>query len=531
MLAQNRTLRGHALGSFRGLLGAVTTDPAMQAFLSLADSDRAHPNENYARELLELFTLGAGNGYTERDVREAARALTGFRGHWSDGRPFRVSYDPSLHDPGVKVVFGHRGRFDWRDVLDLAVGHPRHAAFLVGKLWAFFVTEPLDHATRRRLTRTYVRSGHRIAPRRARDPRAPGALRRPRPPADGQGADRAGGRDAADDRARRRHRRLGLDLRPDGPDALPPAVGRGVGLGAGLDVDGTMAARFQAATWMTRTGPSRSARAGRAASWTAAEHVARARRATARRGRRAPPTPSCSGWRATSSPASAAAASRCRRARRPDPERPAPPAAGRARRPAPLRTTTTICLRRLPPWTEACAALSDPPLTRRQVLGLGPARGSRSTLPGDAARATCSGGQAPEAAAPEAPVLVAVFVPGRPDLLDRSRRCRLRRYADLRRELKVGGGARGGHVPRGPPRAGARGRRRRRRASTSAASRAAAGIDYANPDLSHFHSRHFWETGLITERARPAGWAAGSTGPAAPTARSRGSRWAPASRR
>ena len=76
MLAQNRMFRRHALGSFRDLLGDVTRDPAMQLFLSLADSTKDAPNENYARELMELFTLGTG--YTERDVREAARALTGF---------------------------------------------------------------------------------------------------------------------------------------------------------------------------------------------------------------------------------------------------------------------------------------------------------------------------------------------------------------------------------------------------------------------------------------------------------------------
>ncbi|HMI68821.1 MAG TPA: DUF1800 family protein, partial [Solirubrobacteraceae bacterium] len=77
MLAQNRKLRQHALGTFPALLSAVTTDPAMQAFLSLVDSDKSDPNENYARELMELFTLGVTGGYTEHDVREAARALTG----------------------------------------------------------------------------------------------------------------------------------------------------------------------------------------------------------------------------------------------------------------------------------------------------------------------------------------------------------------------------------------------------------------------------------------------------------------------
>ena len=164
MLAQNRALRRHALGPFPRLLAVVTTDPAMQAFLSLVDSDKRHPNENFARELMELFTLGVTAGYTERDVREAARALTGFRGDWRDGRPLRVYYDHDAHDRGLKRVLGHRGRLDWRDVLHACVAHRAHAPFLVDKLWSFFVTEPLGHAERGRLARTYVRSGHRVAP-------------------------------------------------------------------------------------------------------------------------------------------------------------------------------------------------------------------------------------------------------------------------------------------------------------------------------------------------------------------------------
>ena len=123
MLAQNRKLRQHALGTFPELLRAVTTDPAMQAFLSLVDSDKRDPNENYARELMELFTLGVTGGYTERDVREAARALTGFKGNWHDGRPLTISYDPERHDDGAKQLLGHRGRLDWQDVLRLVVGH------------------------------------------------------------------------------------------------------------------------------------------------------------------------------------------------------------------------------------------------------------------------------------------------------------------------------------------------------------------------------------------------------------------------
>ena len=107
MLAQNQTLRRHALGSFPALLRAVTSDPAMLLFLSLADSDKEAPNENYARELMELFTLG--RGYSERDIRQAARALTGFRVDWDENGPPRCYYEKEAHDAGVKRIFGHRG--------------------------------------------------------------------------------------------------------------------------------------------------------------------------------------------------------------------------------------------------------------------------------------------------------------------------------------------------------------------------------------------------------------------------------------
>jgi Protein of unknown function (DUF1800) len=162
MLAQNRMLRARGFGSFRKLLGGVMRDPAMQLFLSLADSHKDSPNENFARELLELFTLGAG--YTERDIREIARALTGFRTRWNDQGLQRIWFDPRAHDRGVKRIFGKRGRFGPEGVLDLVVAHPRHAPFLVRKLWHFFIVTPPDKATLRSLTRTYRRSGRRIGP-------------------------------------------------------------------------------------------------------------------------------------------------------------------------------------------------------------------------------------------------------------------------------------------------------------------------------------------------------------------------------
>ncbi len=140
MLAQNRTLRRHALGPFPDLLREVTRDPAMLLHLSLADSDPEAPNENYARELMELYTLG--RGYRERDIRQASRALTGFRADWRDDGNVRTYYDREWHDKGRKRIFGQRGRFDWQDVLRLCVRHPAHAPFITGKLWEFFVGSP-----------------------------------------------------------------------------------------------------------------------------------------------------------------------------------------------------------------------------------------------------------------------------------------------------------------------------------------------------------------------------------------------------
>jgi uncharacterized protein (DUF1800 family) len=162
MLAQNRMFRKRCLGSFPRLLTAVTRDPAMQLFLSLADSDREAPNENYARELMELFTLS--KGYTEHDIREAARALTGFRAKWSDNGFGGIYYDRKSHDPGVKRIFKKRGRFDWHDVLRLVTSHKAHAPFLVEKLWGYFVTAPLDAHTRRSLVNTYRRSKLKVKP-------------------------------------------------------------------------------------------------------------------------------------------------------------------------------------------------------------------------------------------------------------------------------------------------------------------------------------------------------------------------------
>jgi hypothetical protein len=162
MLRQNEMLRKRGLGTFDNLLEEVTLDPAMQLFLSLMGSTKKAPNENYARELMELFTLGTG--YTEDDIREAARALTGFVGVYTDKRLTGVRWDQERWDPGSKTIFGKTGAWKWDDVLRLCLEHPEHPRFMVGKLWSFFIPTPIADTTRAKLAKTYVSSGRKIAP-------------------------------------------------------------------------------------------------------------------------------------------------------------------------------------------------------------------------------------------------------------------------------------------------------------------------------------------------------------------------------
>jgi hypothetical protein len=161
-LRQNETLRKHALGSFDDLLRDITLDPAMQTFLTLLRSHKKAPNENYARELMELFTLGAG--YTEDDIREASRALTGFEGVYENERLVGVRFDETRWDPGPKTIFGQTGAWKWDDVLRLCLQHPAHPGFLVAKLWSFFITTPLAPSTHAKLAQGYADSGRKIAP-------------------------------------------------------------------------------------------------------------------------------------------------------------------------------------------------------------------------------------------------------------------------------------------------------------------------------------------------------------------------------
>jgi hypothetical protein len=169
MRGQNELFRSGGLGSFAELIADVTVDPAMLIFLSGISNRRNAANENYARELMELFTLGADRGaYTETDVRALARALTGWTADWVDSVGWtNFRFDPNRHDATSKTLWAgtpyeRSGAFDWRDACTLVVENPSHRSFFVAKLWSYFVPSPPDPDTRAALEALYVSSGYSI---------------------------------------------------------------------------------------------------------------------------------------------------------------------------------------------------------------------------------------------------------------------------------------------------------------------------------------------------------------------------------
>ena len=133
MLDQNEMLRQHARGEFEDMLRAVSRDPAMLVYLDSTTNRRIHPNENYARELMELFTLGVGN-YTEKDVKEVARAFTGW-----EVLGDRFVFNSAQHDTGAKLILGRTGNFDGDDAVRIVLDHPAASRFIARKLIRFFV--------------------------------------------------------------------------------------------------------------------------------------------------------------------------------------------------------------------------------------------------------------------------------------------------------------------------------------------------------------------------------------------------------
>lgn len=159
MFAQNRLLRRHALGKFGPLLHEIGRDPAMMAWLDTNKNVKGRSNENYARELMELFSLGVGN-YTETDIREAARAFTG----WGFGGS-EFLLNEALHDDGEKTVLGRTGDFSGDDVVDILLEHPACPRFLARKLFREFVSEaaPVSDALLEPLAKRLRETGFDLA--------------------------------------------------------------------------------------------------------------------------------------------------------------------------------------------------------------------------------------------------------------------------------------------------------------------------------------------------------------------------------
>ena len=157
MYDQNKFFRSHALGGYKDILQGISRNPAMIRWLDGNSNRKAHPNENYARELMELFTLGVGH-YSEVDVREAARAFTG----WFLDRDYQFTFNARQHDTGSKTLLGKTGKWDGDDVLNVILAQPRAAEHLSGKLFSYFIHDHPSQATVRQLADTFRTSGYKV---------------------------------------------------------------------------------------------------------------------------------------------------------------------------------------------------------------------------------------------------------------------------------------------------------------------------------------------------------------------------------
>lgn len=150
-------IRRNALGNFGDMLREVSKSPAMLSFLNNQQNKKQHPNENFAREVMELFTMGRG-AYSENDIKEAARAFTGWgfniRGEFVN-RPFQ-------HDNGNKTFLGKTGNFNGDDIIDIILEQKQTAGFIAGKIYRYFVNEKPDSAKVAALASGFFQSGYDI---------------------------------------------------------------------------------------------------------------------------------------------------------------------------------------------------------------------------------------------------------------------------------------------------------------------------------------------------------------------------------
>jgi len=160
MMIQNDLFRRNALGNFRSLTHEIAKDPAMMLYLDTQSSKKDHPNENFAREVMELFTLGEGH-YTEQDIHEAARAFTGYQLNRMQGTVFHNRFQ---WDDGDKTIFGKTGKFDGDGVINLIFEQPQAAKLMAGKLWEYFAAEDPPTAAIEALATSFREANYEIAP-------------------------------------------------------------------------------------------------------------------------------------------------------------------------------------------------------------------------------------------------------------------------------------------------------------------------------------------------------------------------------
>jgi uncharacterized protein (DUF1800 family) len=159
MYRQNIMLRNHALGNFGTMLHEVARDPAMLIYLDSVNNRKEQPNENFAREVMELFTLGEGH-YSEQDIKQVARAFTG----WSlDRESGQFMFRRAIHDYGDKTIFGKSGNFEGDQVIDMLLARPETAQFITRKLWREFVSPTPDEAEVKRMAAVFKDSGYNVA--------------------------------------------------------------------------------------------------------------------------------------------------------------------------------------------------------------------------------------------------------------------------------------------------------------------------------------------------------------------------------
>jgi uncharacterized protein (DUF1800 family) len=151
------TIRRYALGNFGELLMVISKEPAMLRFLNNIQNKKNSPNENFAREVMELFTLGRGN-YTENDIKEAARAFTGWGVNDSD----EFELKPLQHDNGSKTIFGKTGNWNGDDVIRMILEREETAVFITRKIYRFFVNEHLDETRVTSLAHSFFQSNYNI---------------------------------------------------------------------------------------------------------------------------------------------------------------------------------------------------------------------------------------------------------------------------------------------------------------------------------------------------------------------------------